>query len=101
MKLLKVSDSCGHYLGNEGAYVAIDKIGKEDLLRLVDLTFHEEVVEFDAYDENTIKNHAHQIIYKSVVQKLQALRARRQEFIDESERLYLEDYEKYRNDVTK
>jgi hypothetical protein len=99
MKLLKVNDNCGHFLlADESTYGPIDKIGKEDLLRLANLTLHQESVEFDEYDEKAIKNQAHQIIYKSIVQKLRALRDRRKEFIDESARLYLEDYEKYRED---
>lgn len=98
MKLLRVSDNCGQYRDDKGHYSPIDKIGKEDLLRLVNWTLHEEVVEFDDYDEKTIKNQAHQIIYKSVVQKLRTLRERRKEFIDEAARQFLEDYEKYRDD---
>jgi hypothetical protein len=98
MKLLKVSDNCGHYLDAQGAYNPIDKIGKDDLLRLVDRTLHEAVVEFDDYDEQLIKHQAHQIIYKSILQKLKGLKSRKQEFIDESARLYLEEYERYRAD---
>ena len=101
MKLLKVDDYRGHYRDDKGNYSPIDKIGKEDLLRLVNWTLDEEVVEFDDYDEKAIKNQAHQIIYKSVVQKLRTLRERRKEFIDESARQFLEDYEKYRDDSPK
>jgi len=96
MKLLKIENSGGHFCLESGDYNPIDKISKDDLLRLVNATLSEESVEFDAYDENLIKNHAHQVIYKSIVRKLQSLRERRQEFVDESARLFLEDYEKYR-----
>lgn len=96
MMLLKVDDNAGHYRDDKGAFIPIDKIGKDDLLRLVNWTLNEEAVEFDDYDDKALKNHAHQIIYKSILQKLRALRDRRQEFIDESARQYLEDYEKYR-----
>lgn len=101
MKLLKVDESCGYYRDDKGNYSPIDKIGKEELLRLVNWTLHEEVVEFDDYNEKAIKNQAHQIIYKSILQKLQTLRGRRQEFIDESARQFLEEYEKYRDDSPK
>lgn len=97
MKLLKVDNNCGHYRNEKGSYVSIDKISKEELLNLLNWTLHEEAVEFDDYNEKTIKNHAHQIIYNSIVKKLRALRDRRQEFTDESARLFLEDYEKYRS----
>jgi hypothetical protein len=101
MKLLKIDESCGHYRNEEGGYSPIDKIGKEDLLRLVHWTLHEKLVSFDTYDEKTIKNQAHQIIYKSIIQKLSDLKNRRQEFLDESARLFLQEYEKYRADPEK
>ena len=96
MKLLKIEDNRGHYLGDQDDFAPIDKITKEDLLRLVDLTLAEEV-EFDEYDDEAIKNQAHQILYKSISEKIAGLKERKQEFTDESERLYLEEYEKYRD----
>lgn len=99
MKLLSIKDSSGHFLGVSGQSITVDKITKEDLLRLVNLTLSKDV-EFDEYDENTIKNQAHQIVYKSVLEKLRGLRDRKQEFIDESERLFLKEYEKYKNDLS-
>lgn len=96
MKLLKISENLGQFLDANGDYSPIDKIGKDDLLRLVDRTLDDDEVEFDAYDDQAIKNQAHQVIYKSVFQKLSDLRKRRQEFIDESARLFLDEYERYR-----
>ena len=98
MKLLKIEDNLGHYLGDADQYNTVDKITKEDLLRLVNLTLHEDV-DFDEYDENAVKNQAHQMVYKSILEKLRGLRDRKQEFIDESERLFLKEYEKYRGDT--
>jgi hypothetical protein len=97
MKLLKIESSCGYFLLGTDKYCTVDKISKDDLLRLVNITLSEENIEFDEYDENSIKNHAHQVIYKSILRKLQSLKERKQEFVDESARLYLEDYEKYKN----
>ena len=96
MKLLRINENVGQFLDANGAYVLIDKITKDDLLRLADCTLEQEIIELDPYDDQTIKNQAHQVIYKSIYQKLTDLRNRRQEFIDESARLFLEDYEKYR-----
>lgn len=95
MKLLKIEGNQGLFRGCDGNYKTIDKIAKEDLLQLVTWTLNEEDVEFDAYDESAIKNHAQQIVYKSVVQKLTDLKGRKQEFIDESERSFLKEYERY------
>lgn len=100
MKLLKVEKHMGFYHNESGQYILIDKITKEDLLRLVNLTLQEDV-EFDVYDDNLIKNQAHQIVYKNVFEKLRSLKDRRKEFVDESERLYLKEYEKYREDSSK
>jgi hypothetical protein len=101
MKLLEISENGGHYRNEKGKYNPIDKIDKESLLRLVNWTLHENAASFDEYDEKMIKNQAHQLIYKSIAQKLGALRKRRTEFIDESARLFLAEYEKYRSDTSK
>ena len=97
MKLLKIDANQGHFRDTSGKYQPIDKIVKEDLLQLVTWTLNEKEVEFDAYDEKAIKNQAQQIVYKSVDQKLRTLRGRKQEFLDEGERSFLKDYEKYRD----
>lgn len=97
MKLLSISDNLGYYLGESGQTIPVDKITKDELLRLVNLTLSKDV-EFDEYDEHAIKNQAHQIVYKSILEKLRGIRDRKQEFTDESERLFLKEYEKYRDD---
>ena len=94
MKILKIENNSGYYLNGEN-FSSIDKINKEDLLYLVDLTLNEDV-EFDEYDSETLKNQAHQVIYRSVVEKLTDLNRRKDEFKDEIDRQYLEDYEKYK-----
>jgi len=100
MKLLKISDGSAYYCAPDGEFATIDKITKDDLMRLVDLTLSQDV-EFDGYDEDTIKNQAQQIVYRSVVEKLEELSQRKSEFIDESERLYLQDFERYSDELSK
>lgn len=95
MKLLKIDGNEGYFRDINGKYKPIHEIAKEDLLQLVTWTLNEKEVEFDTYDEKAIKNQAQQIVYKSVDQKLQTLRGRKQEFIDEAERSFLKEYEKY------
>lgn len=96
MKLLGVSEPLGTFLDKDGKYSPIDKITKEDLMRLVALVLDEKDIELDPYDETKLKNQAQQIIYKSIVQKLGDLRERRKEFRDESSRLFLKEYERYK-----
>jgi hypothetical protein len=99
MKLLKIDNELGQFLDGADDFQPIDRITKEDLLRLVNFTLKEEV-EFDEYDEKKVKNQAHQIVYKSIYDKLVELRGRKQEFVDESERLYLTEYEKYKEEAS-
>ncbi len=100
MKLLKIEDNKGHYFVTQDKFATVDKITKDDILRLVSLTLDmNQEVEFDEYDVDNLKNKAHQIIYKSIVEKLQELKTRRKEYTDESERLYLTAYEKYREEL--
>ena len=99
MKLLKIEDNKGYYFVTQDKFATVDKITKDDILRLVSLTLDmNQEVEFDEYDVDNLKNKAHQIIYKSIVEKLQELKKRRKEYTDESERLYLTEYEKYREE---
>lgn len=96
MKLLKIDEGKGYFLGEDSEDQPMDKLTKEDLLRMVDLTLNEEEILFDEYDEDSLHHQAHRIIYKNVYAKLHSLRERRSEFVDESERLFLEEYESYR-----
>lgn len=98
MKLLKIENNLGYYRDNQGEFAPVDKITKEDILMLVNLTLGEEEIEFDEYNDENLNNQAHQIIYKSIFEKLRGLKGRRQGFIDESERLYLQGYERYRDE---
>lgn len=95
MKLLKIVKSQGFFLIDSGDYVSLDKMTKDHLMRLVDWALTESV-EYDQYNEGAIQNAAHQIVYKNIAEKLQGLINRKQEFLDESQTLYLQEYERYR-----
>lgn len=95
MKALKIENHQGHFLTAEDSYETVDKIDKAVLLRLVNLAL-ENNFQIDEYDEVELKNQAHQIIYKSISEKLNDLHQKRNQFRDESERLYLDEYEKYK-----
>jgi len=99
MKLLRIRDSKGYYLAETGEYEPLDKIVKEDLLRLVDLTLTTDS-EMDDYDPALLQNQAHQIIYENLWSKLRELAARRTEFLDESKRLFLTEYERYKGGMS-
>lgn len=94
MKVLKIEKSQGYFLSVD-EYKPVDKLSKDDLLKLVDLALAGDV-EMDAYKEADLQNQAHQIIYKNVYEKLVDLQKRRAEFKDEAERLFHTEYEKYK-----
>jgi len=95
MKALKIEHNQGHFLTEENVYDTVDKIDKVILLRLVNLALEDDF-QIDEYDEGELRNQAHQIIYKSISEKLNDLHQRRNQFRDESKRLYLDEYEKYK-----
>lgn len=99
MKILKIEDGKGYFLTKENKYEKIDKIDKSNLFRLVEASLVEEV-EFDEYDTELLKNKAHQIIYKSILEKLEDLVGRRDEFKDESDRLFHREYERYTGETS-
>jgi len=97
MKLLSISDGKGYFLSYSGEQTLLDKIAKEDLLRLVELTLSSDC-QLDAYDPSLIHNQAHQIIYENIWSRLCELASKKKQFLDESKRLYLSEYERYKND---
>jgi hypothetical protein len=98
MKLLSISDGKGFFLSETGSPAPLDQLSKEDLLRLVELTLTSDA-QMDAFDPALLQNQAHQIIYENVWSRLAELALRKKEFLDESRRLYLTEYERYRSDL--
>lgn len=95
MRILKIEDSNGYFCANGEEFVSIDKLDKENLLKMVELALMKEV-EMDDYNPDTLKNEAHRIIYRSVHKKLKELVERKDEFYDKSEREFYEIYENYK-----
>jgi hypothetical protein len=97
MKLLSISDGKGFFRSDSGEQTLLDSIAKEDLLRLVDLTLNKDC-QMDAYEPSLIHNQAHQIIYENIWSRLCELALKKKQFLDESKRLYLSEYERYKSD---
>jgi len=92
--ILKIDKNQGWFQKADGEYEQIDKITKEDLLRIME-NILENDTEIEEYDEEKIKNQAHQVVYKSIYNNLKSLKDRKKEFNDNTERLYQEQYNKY------
>lgn len=100
MKYLYIENGQGFFSvsGLETDKQTIDKIRKEDLLRLLNLIVDENAengFEMDSYDEESIKNPAHKIIYKNIYDKFDTLIKKRVQFLDETCNLYKSAIEKY------
>ncbi len=100
MKILKVEDNKVYFSTNKSSWILIDKITKDDLLKLMDLTI-EKKVGMDDFDADKINNQAHQIIYKNIYNKFKELLEDNKRFKDQSELLYKEAIEKYKTKSVK
>ena len=100
MKLLKIESGKGLFLVDGSIYKEIDKISKDDLISLAKRALTEGS-EFDQFEESLLPNQVHQIIYKSIYDKLIDLSKRREEFKDETDRLYLVEFNRYNVELGK
>ncbi|MEP2506343.1 MAG: hypothetical protein ABJH85_16560 [Paracoccaceae bacterium] len=75
----------------------IDQIDKTELLSLLEF-FLENEVEMDQIDADNLQNQAHLIIYRSILDKFEALEQNKSKFKDQSDRLYLDEIREYEVD---
>lgn len=87
MKILKVNSGKAYYSFDGITDNEIDRISKDDLLRLLDI-FLSQDCDMDEYNETEIANKAHQIIYKSLYGKFKDLEDKKQLFNEESDKVY-------------
>ncbi|MCB2310619.1 hypothetical protein LGL55_05715 [Clostridium tagluense] len=99
MKYLKLEDNKGLYTINGDEWKGIDKINKDDLMKLLDLAISSEEFEMDKYDKDMIRNPAHEIIYGNIYIKFIELLNNKVRFKDESERMYKEAIDKYSKNI--
>ena len=96
MKCLKIENGRGQYWDKAGNYVEIDKMGKDDILYLLNIATDEnEMFEMDDPNETAIVNQAHKIIYLNLYERFTELLSNKTRFLDESEALYKDALQKY------
>jgi len=96
MKYLKIENGKGLFLRDNGQTEQVDKMTKDDVLYLIDkATSTEETFEVDPFDENSIQNEAHKIIYRSLYSKFLELLENKTRFAEESVSQFKEAIEKY------
>lgn len=97
MKYLKIEDNKAFFIKDKAQpenWTEIDKIEKDDLLNLLDYATEADF-EMDNYDEAILGHKAHQIIYKSLYEKLNIFLGNKDRFKDQTESIYKEELEKY------
>lgn len=96
MKCLKIENGICYFLGADGKFVEIDNIGKDDILRLLNIaTDEKQDFEMDTMDDGKIKNEAHRIIYSSLSEKFSDILVNKKRFSDESQSMFKDALEKY------
>ena len=97
MKYLAIKESQAYYTVDASVQPnkPIDKITKEDLMKLMELSLTNDF-EMDSFDKNTLQNAAHVIIYKNIHQKLQTLKMQKNKFVDEKAAMYRNAIEAYK-----
>ncbi|MEZ8341965.1 hypothetical protein AB6D05_07665 [Vibrio cyclitrophicus] len=96
MKILKVeTNGIPMFISIDSDWKIIDLINKDDISNLLNLCIDNNVV-LDEYDESTIKNPAHKIIYNNIYNKFKEFIDDRAGFKDQVSTLYKEALEKYK-----
>ncbi|MDB4940157.1 MAG: hypothetical protein JWO40_582 [Candidatus Doudnabacteria bacterium] len=93
MKYLHINNGKAYYKTGEN-YVEIDRITREDLSSLLNLASNEDF-EMDPYDERSLSNKAHQIIYLNLYNKLNNFISDKEQFKKQAESLYQAAISKY------
>lgn len=97
MNYLKISNGKGFFRNKDGEDKEIDTITKEDILHLLDEATNSTTnFEMEEITDESIKNEAHKIIYKSIYSKFSNLLSNKKQFLDECDGLYRDALQKYK-----
>ncbi len=102
MKYLYINNGKGFYstTGLEKDKQDISNISKDDILIILNKCLEEDKeFSMDEYNEDTLHNAAHKIIYRNIFQKLDELRKKQNRFIDDKSNLYKAAIDKYQNEL--
>ncbi|MEP1930032.1 MAG: hypothetical protein ABJI96_11925 [Paracoccaceae bacterium] len=98
MKILRIENGTAQFWSvRQQKNLPIDQIDKTELLSLLEF-FLENEVEMDQIDADNLQNQAHLIIYRSILDKFEALEQNKSKFKDQSDRLYLDEIREYEVD---
>lgn len=96
MNYTKIDKSCVYFrLNEEMVWKPISDIQGDDLITLLEKALDEDEFELAEYDNDQICNEAHNIIYKSIYEKISEIRNDRENILDEHLQRYSEVIDKY------
>lgn len=98
MKYLKISAKKAEYYDGKD-YRPISEIGKKDLLYLLNSAESDDF-EIDPYNEESLADPAHRIIYKNISEKLNEFLENKAQFKVQVEKTYHEAMSKYSAEVS-
>jgi hypothetical protein len=97
MIYLKIKDNKGFYRIDETSedWVELDQIGKEHLLKLLELATDKDF-EMEEYKDELLQNPAHNIIYKNIYGKFTEFLNNKTRFKDSVDTMYKSAIDKYK-----
>jgi len=100
MKYLKIENSKGHFRlnGSEDTWIELDQINKDNLLELLKIAGNTNEFEMDEYQDASLQNPAHNIIYKNIYVKFNDFINNKTRFKDSVESTYKNALEKYKKE---
>lgn len=100
MTYLKIDNNKGYYrIETTGDWIEIDQIGKDDLLKLLNIATKQDF-EMDEYKDKLLQNPAHNIIYKNIYRKFSELLGNKTRFQDSVNSMYKSAIDKYTIELT-
>jgi hypothetical protein len=96
MKYLLIKENKGFFWNGEEEK-EIDKINKTDLIFLINAAEKDDF-ELDPYDEGSLANKAHQVIYENLYTKFIQFQEDKDQFKDQVENMFNEAIRKYSTD---
>ena len=94
MKHLRIEKRQGEFHRGDD-WLVITEITESDILNLAKAAVYGENFEVDPFNNDELPNPAQNIIYQKVSEQLLMLKARKQEFLDETRNIYQDAYNKY------
>lgn len=98
MNYIKIEGNSVHFrLKEEDEWKAISEIQGMDILALLKASIENDEFQIDEYKDELIRNEAHNIIYKSIYEKINEIIINKENILDENSQRYKDIIEEYKD----